>query len=112
MLLLLAMKTNTHPNYNSNIQISCNSCGIKFESGSTLDSIRIEICSNCHPFYTGKAKIVDTENLVKKFESRQSLVQSDVLKHKMNKKAARSTKTTSIKSGPALTLRDMLKQMS
>jgi len=55
-------------NYN-NIVASC-ACGAKFETGSTLDKIRVDICSNCHPFYTGENKILDTEGRVEKFKKR------------------------------------------
>lgn len=48
------------------IIISC-ACGAEFESGSTLESIRVDICSNCHPFFTGESRIVDAEGRVEKF---------------------------------------------
>ena len=51
------------------IKASC-ACGAEFETGSVLDSIRVDICSSCHPFYTGENKIVDTEGRVEKFKKR------------------------------------------
>ena len=65
------MKKDIHPKYNHNVKVVC-SCGNTFITGSTLqtDTINVELCSKCHPFYTGEQKIVDTENVVKKFEER------------------------------------------
>ena len=64
------MKTDIHPSYGA-IKVVC-SCGNTFEtrSTSTKDEIHIDVCSNCHPFYTGKQKIVDTAGRVEKFKSR------------------------------------------
>ena len=64
------MKTDIHPAYDT-IKVVC-SCGNAFEtrSTSTKDEIHIDVCSNCHPFYTGKQKIVDTAGRVERFKSR------------------------------------------
>jgi large subunit ribosomal protein L31 len=59
------MKEGIHPQYQA-ATVVC-ACGNTFETRSTKSSLRIEICSNCHPFYTGKQKIVDTEGRVEKF---------------------------------------------
>jgi large subunit ribosomal protein L31 len=59
------MKEGIHPQYQKAI-VTC-ACGNTFETRSTKPVIRVEICSNCHPFYTGKQKIVDTEGRVEKF---------------------------------------------
>lgn len=59
------MKAGIHPEYKP-VHVVCQ-CGNTFETRSTRDNIRVEICSNCHPFYTGKQKIVDTEGRVEKF---------------------------------------------
>ena len=59
------MKEGIHPKYQA-ATVVC-ACGNSFETRSTKPSLRIEICSNCHPFYTGKQKIVDTEGRVEKF---------------------------------------------
>jgi large subunit ribosomal protein L31 len=59
------MKQGIHPAYKQAV-VTC-ACGNTFETRSTKPNIRIEICSNCHPFYTGKQKIVDTEGRVEKF---------------------------------------------
>lgn len=59
------MKANIHPKYDK-VKVTC-ACGNTFETRSTSDEIRVEICSACHPFYTGKQKLVDTEGRVEKF---------------------------------------------
>jgi large subunit ribosomal protein L31 len=63
------MKADIHPKYNE-IEVTC-SCGSTFKTRSTLGrSLHIEVCSHCHPFYTGKQKIVDTAGRVEKFRQR------------------------------------------
>jgi large subunit ribosomal protein L31 len=62
------MKKEIHPNYQKTI-VNC-SCGNTFETRSTVPEIKVEICSVCHPFYTGKQKLVDTAGRVDKFRSR------------------------------------------
>lgn len=63
------MKNSIHPAYNS-INVTC-SCGHQFETRSTLsNNLNIEVCAQCHPFYTGKQKLVDTGGRVQKFRDR------------------------------------------
>lgn len=64
-----AMKQDIHPKYYSNTKVRC-ACGNVFEVGSTQESLEIEICSQCHPFYTGQEKIVDALGRVEKFRKR------------------------------------------
>ncbi len=59
------MKTGIHPDYVA-AKVVC-SCGNSFETRSTAGDIHVEICSSCHPFFTGKQKIVDTEGRVERF---------------------------------------------
>lgn len=63
------MKKETHPTYYPKAKVVC-ACGNTFSIGSTKPEIHIEICSNCHPFYTGKQKLVDTAGRVEKFRAR------------------------------------------
>lgn len=65
------MKVDTHPQYNDQATVTC-ACGNTFKVGSTKDSIVVEICSNCHPFYTGNEKNVDSAGMVDKFKNRMS----------------------------------------
>ena len=60
------MKKNIHPTYYQNAQVRC-SCGNSFVVGSTKEFIEVEICSKCHPFYTGKEKLIDTAGRVDRF---------------------------------------------
>lgn len=63
------MKKDIHPEYFPNAKISC-ACGWGAEVGSTLPAIQVEICSHCHPLFTGKQKIVDTAGRIEKYTSR------------------------------------------
>jgi len=63
------MKKNIHPPYFPNAKVKC-ACGAEFEVGSTKEFLETEICSKCHPFYTGKEKILDTMGRVEKFRKR------------------------------------------
>jgi large subunit ribosomal protein L31 len=63
------MKADTHPTYFSAADITC-ACGAKFPFGSTKQGITVEICSQCHPFYTGNDKTLDAAGMVDKFKNR------------------------------------------
>ena len=62
------MKSDIHPEYH-NIMAVC-ACGNEFELGSVVDEMKVEICSACHPFFTGKQKLVDTAGRIEKFKKR------------------------------------------
>ena len=62
------MKQDLHPDYKATV-IKC-ACGATFETGSTKENINVEICSKCHPFYTGKQKLVDTGGRIDKFKKK------------------------------------------
>jgi len=67
------MKAGIHPDYKL-INVTC-TCGNKFETRSTIgQDLQVEVCSNCHPFYTGKQKIVDTGGRVDKFRKKYGVV--------------------------------------
>ena len=85
------MKKDIHPKYNKKAKITC-VCGNEFEIGSTSDKIKVELCHLCHPFYTGKQKLVDSARRVEKFQEKlkkQSVVAKD-RKGKKAKHAARA----------------------
>ena len=67
------LKQGIHPDYKETT-IKC-ACGNVIETGSTKEDIRIEICSACHPFYTGKQKLVDTGGRVDKFRKRYGIAE-------------------------------------
>jgi len=63
------MKKDIHPTYYPNCKVHC-ACGASFEVGSTKEIIETEVCGKCHPFYTGKDKVIDTAGRVEKFKER------------------------------------------
>jgi large subunit ribosomal protein L31 len=65
------MKANIHPNYKE-AKITC-ACGNVIETRSTVGDISVEICSHCHPFFTGKQKLVDTAGRVDRFKRRYNI---------------------------------------
>ncbi|MBP6879650.1 MAG: 50S ribosomal protein L31 [Candidatus Pacebacteria bacterium] len=65
------MKADIHPTYYEKAKVSC-SCGAGFTVGSTKEDIKNEVCSNCHPFFTGKEKTLDTAGRVDRFKKRQA----------------------------------------
>ena len=69
--ILLSMKADIHPKYFAKAKIKC-ACGNTIEVPSTKELIEVEICSNCHPFYTGKDKMIDTAGRVERFKKRLS----------------------------------------
>ena len=73
------MKKDIHPKYYKNAKVEC-ACGIVFEIGSTRESLSVEICYKCHPFYTGEEKLIDTAGRVEKFKERQNKVKKTVSK--------------------------------
>lgn len=66
---LILMKKEAHPKYYTKAKIKC-ICGNVFTVGSTKSEINIEICSKCHPFYTGKDKVIDTAGRIERFKKR------------------------------------------
>lgn len=65
----IKMKKGIHPNYKK-VKVVCTSCGNEFESGSVLDEVRVDTCSNCHPFYTGKQRFASADGRVDKFNKK------------------------------------------
>ncbi|HLC48844.1 MAG TPA: 50S ribosomal protein L31 [Candidatus Andersenbacteria bacterium] len=86
------MKPDIHPTYHEKVTISC-VCGNSFESGSTADSLTVDVCSACHPFYTGKQKILDIAGRVDKFKKRQE--EATLLKKKQSESKKKSAPKTS-----------------
>ncbi|NLY75214.1 MAG: 50S ribosomal protein L31 [Firmicutes bacterium] len=63
------MKEGIHPQFHDKVKVTC-ACGESFETGSTKKEIRVDICSKCHPMFTGKQRIVDSGGQVEKFKKR------------------------------------------
>ena len=66
------MKTKIHPEY-MRTKVTCLSCGNVWETRSTKQELRVEVCSNCHPFFTGEQRIVDSEGRVDRFKRRYGI---------------------------------------
>ncbi|SRR6056297_2469428 len=81
------MKKDIHPQYHENVKVTC-VCGNSFTTGSTKEELKVEICANCHPFYTGKQKLVDSTQRVEKFQAKMK-AQEEVSKTKKGKRAKR-----------------------
>jgi len=96
------MKKNIHPKYYSNCQVTC-ACGNTFVTGSTLEQIKVDICSACHPFFTGQMKYVDTMGRVEKFQARQKAAQTKKYVKKSKQKNDDNTKAPQ-------TLKEMIEQ--
>ena len=78
------MKADIHPQYFENAQVIC-VCGNRFTTGSTSEVIHVELCSNCHPFYTGEQRFVDSASRIDKFQKKQEVAkvhQATVVKKK------------------------------
>lgn len=95
------MKKDIHPKLNNDCIVTC-ACGNTFITSSTLPSISVEICSACHPFYTGQSKFVDTEGRIEKFSKRLKLAsekkqKAEDIKKSKKKKSAVETKEVSLK---------------
>lgn len=95
------MKTNIHPHYFEQAQVIC-VCGNRFNVGSTKDTIHIELCNKCHPFYTGETKFVDSASRIDKFTQRQTAGQQ----YKVTK--AKKVEEKKRKDNEPKSLREML----
>lgn len=78
------MKQAIHPQYNDEAQVIC-SCGNQFTVGSTKGTIHVELCYNCHPFYTGQQKFVDTASRIEKFQNKMAAKKIVVKKESTHK---------------------------
>jgi large subunit ribosomal protein L31 len=95
------MKANIHPKYYENAQVVC-VCGNRSTTGSTQEVIHVELCANCHPFYTGQQKFTDTSSLIKKFQTKQQTATQF-----QSKKAKKLEEKKKAQEGPK-SLREML----
>jgi large subunit ribosomal protein L31 len=77
------MKSSIQPKLNK-ITVTC-ACGYSFETHSTLDKLMVDMCSNCHPFYTGNERFVDTEGRIDKFNRKRNLAQANTKVEKTEK---------------------------
>ena len=98
------MKSSTHPQWYSDATVTC-SCGNTFTVGATKKDIHVDICSKCHPFFTGEMKFVDTLGRVERFQQKQKAAaqKAGELAEKKKKKEERVANLKNQKS-----LKDML----
>ncbi|MBD3279578.1 MAG: 50S ribosomal protein L31 [Candidatus Pacebacteria bacterium] len=101
------MQKNLHPNWHHNCQVTC-ACGNKFTTGSTEKTLEVDICSACHPFFTGEMKFVDRQGRVDKFRQRMKIAQQKQAAAK--KKQAKSKTTDNKQSNSAKTYREILRE--
>lgn len=85
------MKTDIHPKYHKGTKAVC-ACGSTFEVGSTSEALEVEVCSECHPFYTGTGKIIDTAGRVEKFKTRAAKARAQTQKKAKPAKAKKVDK--------------------
>ncbi|MFA5360594.1 MAG: 50S ribosomal protein L31 [Candidatus Paceibacterota bacterium] len=90
------MKKSIHPPYYNKAIVTC-ACGAKFTIGSTVEKMEVEICSHCHPFYTGQKKLVDTTGQVQRFKKRLQKTQDLKAKKSIHSKGKKTTKNPPIK---------------
>lgn len=91
------MKKDIHPAFHPEAKIVC-ACGSAFTAGSTLPEIHVEICSACHPFFTGKQKLVDTARRVEKYQEKSERAKTIVRGGKKQKLAKRSARREAAKA--------------
>ncbi len=96
------MKANIHPTWFNDATVNC-ACGNSFTTGSTLQTIQVDICSKCHPFFTGEMRFVDRQGRVDRFMQKMQLAQQ--------KKTAKATKSAKNEkpAGPAQSYQEILK---
>lgn len=99
------MKKNIHPKYFNNCKVTC-ACGNIFITGSTLPAINVEVCSACHPFFTGEQKFVDTLGRVERFKQKQQVAKVK----KYVKKSLRKKKAEDQQKAQPKSLREMLQK--
>lgn len=85
-----------HPKWYPNAKVTC-ACGSIFNTGSTRPEIRVEICSKCHPFFTGEMRFVDTQGRVEKFQSKQKTAKTRAWKKKSKKEVEKEERPRTLK---------------
>lgn len=96
------MKTGVHPIWFPQAKVTC-ACGNTFTTGSTQEAIRVELCSNCHPFFTGQQKFIDTLGQVDKFQKKtekakeKAQIKEQILQTRAAKVQKEKTEKTSLK---------------
>lgn len=98
------MKKGIHPTIHDKVTVTC-ACGNTFVTQSTSESLQVDICSACHPLYTGKQKLIDTEGRIDKYNKKL-----DLAKKAAEKKSEKKAKNTKEAPSKPVSLKDMLKE--
>jgi large subunit ribosomal protein L31 len=101
------MKAKIHPQYYPNAKVTC-ACGNTFTTGSTMPEIKVDICSACHPFFTGEMKYVDTQGRVEKFQKRMKATAGKTYLSKKKRQAKQKARELAQAQKTPKTLREML----
>lgn len=99
------MQNSIHPQ-TYEATITCSSCGFTFQSESTKESYHIEVCSKCHPFYTGKQKFLDIKGNIDRFKKKQ-----EQAKKYYQERAAKKNKKQAKKDKPTKSLKELLSEI-
>jgi large subunit ribosomal protein L31 len=105
------MKAGIHPKYYDNCRVTC-ACGNTFTVGSTLPEIKVEICSKCHPFFTGEMKYVDTLGRVERFKQKQTKAIGKTYLKKKQRKLLKKAEAEKKEAERPKTLKEMLSRKS
>jgi len=100
------MKKGIHPKIYNNATVTCAGCNTTYTIPSTVENMQVEICANCHPFYTGEKRFVDTMGRVEKFMQRQKVAKK--AKEEMDKKIAVKKQIEEKKKSAPKTLKEMM----
>lgn len=104
------MKATGHPTYYE-ATVTC-ACGNTFTVGSTKQSIEVEICGNCHPFYTGEMRFVDTMGRVERFQQKQAAMPTTKVVSKKQKKAQKAKDEAAAEAARPKSLREMFDRVN
>ena len=103
------MKKDVHPTYYPKAEIKC-ACGAVLEAGSTVEKIEVEICSQCHPYFTGDKKVVDTAGRMERFQQITQKAKEVQKKLRGKKKKSSGKSKSSIKKSDKKTLKSIKKK--
>lgn|SRR3989344_3173283 len=102
------MKQGIHPRYGQ-LTVTC-ACGNSFVTGSTKDAIKVEICSACHPFFTGEMRFVDTMGRVERFQKKQQAASPGGTVKKRQKRLLKIKRDAEIEAAKPKTIRELLER--
>lgn len=109
------MKKGIHPNYNKEASVRCLSCGSNYTFGSTIADVTVNICSNCHPFYTGQQVFVDSASKISSFEKKVNKAADmqkriEEIKKQKNDRIKKRQKIIATSGTKTTTLKELLKK--